>query len=85
MFEVLEHLLFSLFQVSDFGLANHADFNPSGGRFPIKWTAPEALRDNVRITLSPFVTTFVIWSSCLLMFLGKNGFQSFLNVCDFSV
>ena len=39
----------SPFQVSDFGLANHADFNPSGGKFPIKWTAPEALRDNVRV------------------------------------
>ena len=38
-----------LFQVSDFGLANRIDFNPAqvGGKFPIKWTAPESLRDNV--------------------------------------
>ena len=46
IFFKLDDISFML-QVSDFGLANHADFNPSGGRFPIKWTAPEALRDNV--------------------------------------
>ena len=38
--------------MSDFGLANRIDYNPAqvGGKFPIKWTAPEALRDNVCIT-----------------------------------
>ena len=35
-------------QVSDFGLARPADCNQAGGKFPIKWTSPEALRDNVR-------------------------------------
>jgi len=34
-------------KVSDFGLARHADMHQDGGKFPIKWTAPEALRSNV--------------------------------------
>lgn len=33
-------------KVSDFGLAKYEEFNQEGGRFPIKWTAPEALRHN---------------------------------------
>ncbi|OWF54088.1 Tyrosine-protein kinase CSK [Mizuhopecten yessoensis] len=33
-------------KVSDFGLAKHGDYSQEGGKFPIKWTAPEALRDN---------------------------------------
>ncbi|XP_013414147.1 tyrosine-protein kinase CSK [Lingula anatina] len=33
-------------KVSDFGLARRADSNQAGGKFPIKWTAPEALREN---------------------------------------
>ena len=48
-----------VFQVSDFGLANHVDFKPSqsGGKFPIKWTAPEALRDNVsKVSYESFTT-----------------------------
>ena len=36
-------------QVSDFGLARPVDANQDGGRFPIKWTAPEALRESVCI------------------------------------
>jgi len=45
-------------KVSDFGLANKIDYNPAqvGGKFPIKWTAPEALRDNVSTSLK-FVET----------------------------
>lgn len=35
------------FKVSDFGLAKYGDYTAEGGKFPIKWTAPEALRDNV--------------------------------------
>ncbi|XP_069137994.1 tyrosine-protein kinase CSK-like isoform X2 [Argopecten irradians] len=33
-------------KVSDFGLAKHGDYSQEGGKFPIKWTAPEALREN---------------------------------------
>lgn len=33
-------------KVSDFGLAKYGDYSAEGGKFPIKWTAPEALRDN---------------------------------------
>ena len=31
-------------KVSDFGLARPDDYSIEGGKFPIKWTAPEALR-----------------------------------------
>lgn len=34
-------------KVSDFGLARDASFNLQGGKFPVKWTAPEALKDSV--------------------------------------
>lgn len=33
-------------KVSDFGLARPVDCDQTGGKFPIKWTSPEALRDN---------------------------------------
>lgn len=34
-------------KVSDFGLARHTNMLSDGGKVPIKWTAPEALRKNV--------------------------------------
>lgn len=33
--------------MSDFGLAREANFNLEGGKFPIKWTAPEAIKHKV--------------------------------------
>jgi c-src tyrosine kinase len=38
-------------KVSDFGLARPVGSNLQGGKFPIKWTAPEALRDSVSDTV----------------------------------
>lgn len=43
---ILLSVLF-LWQVSDFGLAREANFNLEGGKFPIKWTAPEAIKQGV--------------------------------------
>lgn len=34
-------------KISDFGLAREERFNQEGGKFPIKWTAPEALKESV--------------------------------------
>jgi len=36
-------------QVSDFGLATEADCAQTQRMFPIKWTAPEALKDSVSV------------------------------------
>ena len=40
---------YQMLQLSDFGLARKADiFVPhEGGKFPVKWTAPEALKESV--------------------------------------
>lgn len=37
-------------KVSDFGLARDENFSLEGGKLPIKWTAPEALKQNVNIS-----------------------------------
>lgn len=34
-------------KVSDFGLARDEAANLQGGKFPVKWTAPEALKQSV--------------------------------------
>ncbi|KAA0201748.1 hypothetical protein HAZT_HAZT012112, partial [Hyalella azteca] len=39
-------------KVSDFGLAKSAPATRDGVKFPIKWTAPEALRRNVRLAVT---------------------------------
>lgn len=42
-------------KVSDFGLAREASFNQEGGKFPVKWTAPEALKKSVGFLLKCIV------------------------------
>lgn len=48
-------------KLSDFGLAKFGDFSLSSQRFPIKWTAPEALRNN------NFTTKSDMWSFGILL------------------
>lgn len=47
---IILNVLF-LWQVSDFGLAREANFNLEGGKFPIKWTAPEAIKKGVGLVI----------------------------------
>ncbi|XP_012946794.1 tyrosine-protein kinase CSK isoform X2 [Aplysia californica] len=48
-------------KVSDFGLAKFGDFSLSSQRFPIKWTAPESLRNNI------FTNKSDMWSFGVLL------------------
>ena len=43
----------SFLKVSDFGLTRKADIHVphEGGKFPVKWTAPEALKESVSISV----------------------------------
>lgn len=51
-------------KVCDFGLAHDMKVKLDGGKFPIKWTAPEALRHSVRVTSWSFFLPCIYLSPC---------------------
>ena len=52
-------------QVSDFGLARHEDSYQEGGKFPIKWTSPEALKDHVSFSSCRAAITRSFTCTCI--------------------
>ena len=42
-------------KVSDFGLTKEVFTNVEGAKLPVKWTAPEALRENVSCMSNPYI------------------------------
>lgn len=72
-------------KVSDFGLARDENFSLDGGKLPIKWTAPEALKQNVsireyvlRATMrDTFIRYNYISHCCFQKFSNKSDMWSF--------
>lgn len=62
-------------KISDFGLAQRADqrTQDSRGKFPIKWSAPEALRSNL------FTNKSDVWSYGVLLWVSSLHF----NICTY--
>jgi len=54
-------------KVSDFGLARDASFNLQGGKFPVKWTAPEALKEGVSVSAKLSLALVYIWVVCVVI------------------
>ena len=49
-------------KVSDFGLAREGVTRTDSQKLPVKWTAPEALKDNVRLFITVLVVIITIFS-----------------------
>ena len=78
-----QNIVFLFLQVSDFGLARGADFNLEGGKFPIKWTAPEAIKQGVCWVLKIKKHTKIIlvqFDACLSMLMHGLKLQCSLGV-----
>ncbi|XP_024945239.1 tyrosine-protein kinase CSK isoform X2 [Cephus cinctus] len=54
-------------KVSDFGLARDENFTLDGGKLPIKWTAPEALKQNCSGVFQKFSNKSDMWSFGILL------------------
>lgn len=76
-------------KVSDFGLAREECYNLDVGKLPIKWTAPEALKNGVSTSIHIWMWT-INWSLltflCQLLVQNKIAylfiFQRFSNKSD---
>lgn len=64
-------------KVCDFGLAREEIYNQEGGKFPIKWTAPEALRHSVRK-----LYIIIYFNSSLYLMIPVLISQKFSNKSD---
>lgn len=53
-------------KVADFGLTREVFSRSEGAKLPVKWTAPEALRENVRTDSAQTL-------SCVAPFWGDNN------------
>lgn len=78
MFYPVNCFLF-LWQVSDFGLAREANFNLEGGKFPIKWTAPEAIKQGVGFAIEKTETFPVLVFGHRNMSVSLREFELFLE------
>lgn len=68
-------------KVSDFGLARDENFSLEGGKLPIKWTAPEALKQNVNRflkndrSISKFYNIYTITYTQFAIFMFSEVFK----------
>ena len=54
--------------MSDFGLTKEVFTNIEGAKLPVKWTAPEALRENVSCNIYTI-------HECIILFEGGGGME----------
>ena len=66
-------------KVSDFGLARETKYVQEGGKFPIKWTSPEALRKSVCMNQQ------LLWTYSIIVILIHQEFSNKSDVWSYGV
>ena len=69
-------------QVCDFGLAKSTAAKLEGVKFPIKWTAPEALRHNNFSNKSDMWWVFLLWQLYFPMSNCRKNFSVYLRLME---